>query len=326
MRRSHTARRALIAISVVVGALLALAYARYRPDIDRAHARIETGSRIATTRCGPIEYAEVGQGSPVLLVHGAGGGFDQGLDLGAGLARAGFRVIAPSRFGYLRTPLPADATAEAQADGHACLLDALGVARAAVMGVSAGGPSALQLALRHPERTTALVLLVPAAYSPRPAAAAAPRASRATLFVFDTALRSDFLFWAGSKLAPSFFTRAVLGTPPALVASAPPAEQARVRTVLDHILPVTPRRAGLVNDATIVSSLARYDLEKLAAPTLAISTADDFYGTYAGARYTAEHAPHGRFVGYPTGGHMLVGREAAVEAEIVGFLRAAAVP
>ena len=54
------------------------------------------------------------------------GGFDQGLELGDGLVRAGFRLIAPSRFGYLRTPLPADASAEAQADAHASLLDALG--------------------------------------------------------------------------------------------------------------------------------------------------------------------------------------------------------
>ena len=42
------------------------------------------------------------------MVHGAGGGFDQGLELGD-FARAGFRVIAVSRFGYLGTPLPADA-------------------------------------------------------------------------------------------------------------------------------------------------------------------------------------------------------------------------
>src|SRR5689334_7090573 len=135
----------------------------------RARARISQGSRIATSRCGPIEYAETGQGPPVLVVHGAGGGFDQGLELGEDLARAGFRVIAPSRFGYLRTPLPADASAEAQADAHACLLDALGIARAPVFGVSAGGPSSLQFCLRHPDRCKAMILLVPLAYPAREA-------------------------------------------------------------------------------------------------------------------------------------------------------------
>ena len=319
---SHRRRRVLLVVAVIVAGLGGLAYSRYSPTIDRARARISTGSQIVATRCGPIEYAEKGEGRPVLVVHGAGGGFDQALDLGQGLVRAGFRVIAPSRFGYLRTPVPADASAEAQADAHACLLDALNVSRAAVVGVSAGGPSALQFALRFPDRTAALVLLVPAVYAPRQNQAP-PRASRATLLLFDTALRSDFLFWAGSKIAPRTYIRAILGTPPALVANASPDEQARLQLVVDQILPVSARRAGLLNDARVVSSLTRSDLGKIAAPTLAISTADDGYGTFAAARYTAEHVPNGRFIGYPSGGHMFVGRNIAVQTEIVSFLNRA---
>lgn len=72
-----------------------------------------------------------------------------------------------------------------------------------------------------------------------------------------------------------------------------------------------------------VSSLTRYDLETIAAPTLAISTADDLYGTFDGARYTADHVPHARFIGYQKGGHMLVGRNDEAFAEIVAFLKAA---
>jgi len=75
------------------------------------------------------------------------------------LTERGIRVIAMSRFGYLRTPMPADASAAAQADAHLCLLDALGIRRAAVMGGSAGAPSALQMAIRHPDRVSALILL-----------------------------------------------------------------------------------------------------------------------------------------------------------------------
>jgi pimeloyl-ACP methyl ester carboxylesterase len=180
----------------------------------------------------------------------------------------------------------------------------------------------LQFALRFPDRTAALVLLVPAVYAPRQNQAP-PRASRATLLLFDTALRSDFLFWAGSKIAPRTYIRAILGTPPALVANASPDEQARLQLVVDQILPVSARRAGLLNDARVVSSLTRSDLGKIAAPTLAISTADDGYGTFAAARYTAEHVPNGRFIGYPSGGHMFVGRNIAVQTEIVSFLNRA---
>jgi pimeloyl-ACP methyl ester carboxylesterase len=321
MERSRRRRSVLLVVAAIVVGAGALSYAGYRPSLDRARARVSTGSRIAATRCGPIEYAEQGDGPPVLVVHGAGGGFDQGLDLGTDLARAGFHVIAPSRFGYLRTPVPADATAEAQADAHACLLDALHIPRAAVMGVSAGGPSALLLAQRHPDRTAALVLLVPAANALRGSDAAPPRASRATMALFDTALRSDFLFWAAGKVAHRLFIRAILGTPPDLLANASPEDTARVQETLDHILPVSARRAGMVNDARVVSSLVRYDLEEITTSTLAISTTDDLYGTFEFARFAAAHLPNARFIGYPSGGHLLVGRNAAASAEIVAFLR-----
>jgi pimeloyl-ACP methyl ester carboxylesterase len=321
MKSPLSRRNVLIVAAIVAGGLLALTTTLYRHDVDLAYARISTGSQIAATRCGPIEYAVRGKGPPVLVVHGAGGGFDQGLDLGDTLVRAGFRVIAVSRFGYLRTPLPADASAPAQADAHACLLDALNIREAAIVGVSAGGPSALQFALRFPDRTAALVLLVPALYAPRTDREPPRRMGRATMFLLDAALRFDFLFWAAGKLAHETFIRSILGMPPEVVASASPEEQARLQTILDHIPPISPRRAGLLNDAIVTSSLPRYELEKIAAPTLAISTADDLYGTFDGARYTAAHVPHARFIGYPRGGHMLVGHDAETTSEITAFLR-----
>jgi len=233
-------------------------------------------------------------------------------------------VIAMSRFGYLRTPLPEDASAAAQADAHACLLDALDIKRAAVLGTSAGGPSSLQFALRHPDRTAALVLLVPAAYAPRPNQAPAVHTPRGTPFLFDTALRSDFLFWAMGKLAPDTFVRGILGTPPEVVARASPDEQARVERIMEHILPLIPRRIGLINDAAVTTSLPRYELEKITAPTLTISAADDLYGTFDGARYTADHVPGARFIGYASGGHMLVGHDAEATSRIAAFLQEAA--
>ena len=70
--------------------------------------------------------------------------------------------------------MPADSSPEAQADAHVCLLDALGIPRAAIAGGSAGAPSALQAVIRHPERITSLILLVPITYRPATQVDAAP--------------------------------------------------------------------------------------------------------------------------------------------------------
>ena len=315
------ARAIWLLVLLVLASISALVYQEYRRDLQEAWQRVSSGSQIALTSCGPIEYAVHGDGPPVLVVHGAGGGYDQGLALAEPLVARGFRAVVVSRFGYLRTPLPADASAAAQADAHACVLDALGIRRTAILGFSAGAPSSLQFALRHPDRCSALILLVPAAYVPRPADAPPLKTPPTTQFLFDTVLRSDFLFWAAIRLARTTVLRSLLATSPYIVENASAAEQARVDRIIAHILPVSPRRLGLVNDAAVVSSLTRYNLERISAPALVISVADDLFGTYDVARYTAQQLPHGRFIGYTTGGHVWVGHHDQVMSEIAAFLK-----
>jgi len=307
--------------AVLAAVLAAIVWISYERDIEAARVRVGASARVVETPCGAIQYASVGEGVPLLVVHGAGGGFDQGLDLVAPLVGKGFRIIAVSRFGYLGTPLPADASAAAQARAHACLLDALGIDRAAVLGASAGAPSAMQFAILYPERTTHLVLLVPATYVPRPGNAPPLKTPAGLQFLFDTALDSDFALWALMRGAPSVAIRTILATPPEVAARASAAERARVDRILEHILPVSARRLGLVNDAAVVSSLTRYELERIRAPLLVISAPDDRFGTWEGARYTAEQVPGARFVGHANGGHLLVGHEDEVAADIAALLR-----
>jgi len=311
-----------IAVGILLGAaVFAPILATYRVDIEAARARVNDGSKVKPTPCGLIEYADVGEGAPVLAIHGAGGGFDQGLDITKALARGGFRVVAMSRFGYLRTPMPADGSPEAQARTHACLLDALHLDRVAVLGASAGATSAMQFAILFPERTRKLVLLVPAAYVPRPDGAPPVRMPMGTQAMFETALRSDFLMWAAIHTIPGVLTRALLATPPHLLDSASHEEKHRVDEVLAHILPVSARRRGLLNDGANSVALKPSPLDRIAAPTLVISAKDDLFGTYDTGRYTAEHIPGARFVGYESGGHVLVGRQGEAGAEISAFLR-----
>jgi 2-hydroxy-6-oxonona-2,4-dienedioate hydrolase len=310
-------RRAIAAAAVAV--LLAAAgviHARFADDLAQARARAAAGSTLIDTRCGPIEVQQAGQGRPLLVVHGSGGGHDQGMAFARALAAHGIRVIAPSRFGYLRTPRPADASPEAQADAHACLLDALGIGQAAVLGASAGAPSALQTALRHPQRVTALVLVVPVAYHPD-AAAPLPVAADEWLLRL---LGSDFLYWSGLHLARDAVFRWVLATPPELIRAASASERARADAMAEGVLPVSLRAAGLRDDTGLGRRLRAEPLERIRVPTLLISARDDGFGTYAGAQYTASRIPGATFIGFPGGGHLWVGHDDEVRAAIVGLV------
>jgi len=313
---------AVVAFSIL--ALLAIglssAYASHRRSLRASLIRLRDSSRIAETASGPIEFAEAGDGMPLLVSHGAGGGFDQGLELGRPLLSRGFRIIATSRFGYLRTPLPADSSAAAQADAHAHLMDVLGIQRAAILGASAGAPSAVQFAVRYPERCTALVLLVPLIYKPPELAASMPKVSPWAETVLMTIVGSDFVFWLASRFARDEVIKRVLGTPPEIVQRASPDEKARVRRILETIEPISSRIRGILNDARVSTSLTRYELEKITAPTLVLSVRDDGYGTFAGAAYTASKIPNARFSGYEIGGHLAVGHQTEVIEKIAQFL------
>ena len=310
----------LIGVGLAVVTIAAVIWWQFRTDITSAHDRVATGSVVIETPCGAIEYQDAGAGMPLLAVHGSGGGYDQGMAFAAPLTARGIRVIAMSRFGYLRTPMPDDASAEAQADAFVCLLDALDLQTAAVMGGSAGALSALQMAIRHPDRVSALILLVPLAYKPpNEADSAAPMAPWVENLMMK-AIGSDFLFWSGLQLARRQLIGTVLATPPELVDAASLSEQAQINAVLDNILPVSARAAGLRHDTAAGKSMTPARLDLVQAPTLIFSARDDRYGTYASAEYTASQIAGARFMGFETGGHILVGHGDAVMQAIADLI------
>ncbi len=110
-----------------------------------------------------LYYEERGSGPPLLLVHGTGSYADIWSPVFDGLARS-YRVIAYDRRGFARSsPAPGGGLAEHARDA-AALLEALGASPAMVVGWSAGGVIALDLAASFPDCVAALVLAEPAVH------------------------------------------------------------------------------------------------------------------------------------------------------------------
>ena len=112
----------------------------------------------------------------------------------------------------------------------------------------------------------------------------------------------------------------MLATPPELLTTASPQEQARLNAMLDSILPVSARAKGLVHDTAVGKHLAPAQLESIHAPTLIISARDDRYGTFASAQYTASRIAGAKFIGFDQGGHTWIGHDDEVMAEILKVL------
>jgi len=133
----------------------------------------EIGNRISVAGIG-VNYHDLGQGAPILFIHGSGPGVSAWANWRLALPALAkkFRVIAPDMVGFGFSERPEGIvysvdTWVAQAVG---LLDALGIDKAHVVGNSFGGAIGLALAIRHPERVDRLALMgsvgVPFALTP----------------------------------------------------------------------------------------------------------------------------------------------------------------
>jgi pimeloyl-ACP methyl ester carboxylesterase len=293
------------------------AYMIYSRDLRAMRDHLIAGSQIVETRHGPIEYATWGEGPPVLVVHGAGGGYDQGISIARAFGGEDFRWISPSRFGYLRTPMPADASTAAQAEALAGLLDALEIERVAILAMSGGVPPSLQFAQRYPERTTALVLLSSAPYTPL---TAGEQKLPVPIWVYQALFSSDFPYWVLQNVAPSSL-EPMFDITPALRVGAPPEEQAFIAGQVEAFQPVTGRIDGVRNEGAAIDPGARYRLEEIRTPTLVIHARDDHINPFSFGEYTAQHIPGAQFMPLATGGHLLLGHLAEVRARVNPFLQ-----
>jgi pimeloyl-ACP methyl ester carboxylesterase len=276
--------------------------------------------RTAPTACGPVEYAERGLGEPMLSVHGTLGGWDQGLVAAEPLRVNGFRIIAPSRPGYLGTPLSTGRTFAQQGDALAALLDALRIDRIIVFAVSGGGPAAYELAARHADRVSTLVQVDAVCIPGRiPTVAAQLLArdtlARAQLWLLRHATRQTLraLFRVASS-EPS-----AVASERAAVLAAIPGRTVPLEATLRASLGAARRRPGMKNDFTTFTPAP---LERITCPTLIVHARSDKTAPPANADYAHAHIA-GAELYWMDGSHLAYGLEAAdtAPAYVVNWLR-----
>ena len=284
---------------------------RYNEELSVARDRIMEDSQVVKTGRGLIEYSTVGKGLPVFFIHGAGGGHDMGRFFAEQIGND-FFWICPSRFGYLRTPIPEDASFESQADTYAALLDYLHIEKAAIIGLSIGGPSALLFALRHPKRCAALVLLsaISKTTEKRPISD----------WFFNTIFSSDFFYWALSHTFKNNLIRK-FGVDPAVLKSLSQGEKKWVNEVLHIFHPASQRYPGIRNDQKATISDKQYDLDRINVPTLILHSLDDGLVNYDFAKYAHTHIPDSKLITFPSGGHFLLSQGKQYQCLISRFLK-----
>jgi 2-hydroxy-6-oxonona-2,4-dienedioate hydrolase len=305
---------ALVGLSVIA---VGVSYLAYRRDMNLVGRRLSEGSQLRQLRGRTVEFTTWGTGPPVLVVHGAAGGYDQGILIAKAFGGEGFQWIAPSRFGYLSTPLPNDASTSAQADAFADLLDELGIAQVAILAMSGGVPPTLQFALRHPERTTALVLLSSAPYTPL---TAAQQQLPIPIWIYNAIFSSDFPYWVLSKIARPGL-ELIFDVKSDVKRSLTGAESEFVSRSVDLFEPVTKRKEGMQNEGAAIRPETLYRLDQIRKPVLVIHSRDDGINPFAFGEYTARHIAGAELIALDRGGHLLLGHHTEVQAAVARFLR-----
>jgi pimeloyl-ACP methyl ester carboxylesterase len=325
---------ALFALALLAGVWMSWSFEQWKKE---KIATLDAHSKVVETAAGFVEYTVLGDASApaVLISHGAPGGYDQAALLGANLAKNGFRVIAPSRPGFLRTPLATGLLFDEQADAFAALLDKLGIKQVSVLGFSTGAQVAARFALRHPDRTAALVLVSPITmpywydlnFEPRqmilPASAlfkitgdmgswmlvekvkTDPRRVLDRLLTVDTSLKSS-----GREKITHF----VLGSSGQL---------AFLRDFAGTLAPLSPRESGTRNDLVLVRALEPVAYENLQPPLLMVHGDSDAAKEWSDLKPIKDKLPSAKIFTVKDAGQFvwLGPYAAAMEEAVVDFLK-----
>ena len=257
------------------------------------------GAKTVSLSYGNMSYVDTGKGETILSVHGIFGGYDQAYDTCKDFS-SDYRIIAPSRFGYLDSDISGSGTPAEQAKAYVELLDKLKIDKVYLLATSAGGSVAIRFALDYPERTKGLILYcsaMPLTEKPK----------KCTEYAGPPAfLCNNFAMFL---ISPLF--EPIMGMDP---------------STIYNMLPISERKDGVVLDASVTNldiakNYDHYNIEDLKVPTLVFHSKDDKLASYTDTEKAVKRFPDCTFVSFENGGHLLKGHEKEIKESVSKFTK-----
>lgn len=255
------------------------------------------GAETVNLEYGNICFVDRGKGESILSIHGIFGGYDQAYDTCKDFS-SDYRIIAPSRFGYLGSDILGNGTPAEQATAYVSLLDKLGIEKVYLLATSAGGSVAIRFALDYPERTKGLILYC----------SAMPLTEKPDKYL-KYAGPPPFLCNSFTMFLLSPLFKLIMGMEPS--------------TIYD-MLPVGDRKDGVVLDASVTNiDMAKeyedYHIEELQVPTLVFHAKDDKLANYADTEKAVKRFANCTFISFENGGHLMEGHEKEIKKVVSNF-------
>ncbi len=250
-------------------------------------------------RVGDIEmyYDTRGEGFPLVLIMGFMGNADC-WDPVYFLPRLSerFRVITFDNRGAGRTDVSdkEEYSIKMMADDTAGLMEALGIKKAHVLGISMGGMIAQELAINHPHRVEKLVLASTFCGGPK----AVPIPGEAAQMVTEILGLLSQKGWdreAAGRLIPFIFSEEFMKENPGLV-----------EVAIDLILVAPTPPEGIVRQVEAILNFDACDrLPQIRAPTLILAGKKDRYIPPENAEVMAMRIPNAKLVYFENSAHEL---------------------
>ena len=260
-----------------------MSYRQTLIDLIKAPSAVPVEQLDITVGTVKTAYLQAGNGPAVICLHGAGAGAVTWYPSLGALAEK-YRVIVPDIIGYGESDKPDGAYDRPFfAAWLRDFMQALGIARAHIVGLSQGGAIALQLALENPELVDKLVLVDSAALGAQP-----------SLLSFISMLWMNLL---PSDAASRFQSRFLLND----TAKRAPAHRHYSVEVLKKL---GGKQAFSQGRGAAVAPMAEAELQCIDHQTLIVWGEDDNFFPMSHGQAAAEKMPNASFQSVPGAGHL----------------------